>query len=211
MIAPAAPLAQALTTDTLRAVLDSVFTKRAYQWEERPNPLTLLQRWWSALISWLSDMGARHPGSTRVLFWALLTVFILIFAHATWVMIRTMRRSAAPPNPAGPGVVKDVHSSEWYRREADRLARAACFVEAIESEFMALVLDLDARRLLRYHPSKTAFEYVQELRPASPAQDEFRLLARSLYGYAFARLPCGLAEFEAWRGHARVERYASTH
>ena len=37
---------------------------------------------------------------------------------------------------------------------------------------------------------------------------EFRELVRRLYGYAFARRPCGPAEFAAWRALAAPERYA---
>jgi hypothetical protein len=43
---------------------------------------------------------------------------------------------------------------------------------------------------------------------APPGREAFRELVRALYGYAFARWPCGAAEFDRWRQWAAPERYA---
>jgi len=132
--------------DSLRAVLDSVFAGRDYNWVEKPDPLATLWRWFEAVRRWFTQLGDTHP-----LLFRLILIGLLL-----------------------------------------------------------LVLALDAFRLLKFHPGKTPAEYGMEARLAGEAREEFRELVRKLYGYAFARRPCGPADFAAWRAQAAPERYAPT-
>jgi hypothetical protein len=72
----------------------------------------------------------------------------------------------------------------------------------MQADFLALVLALEAADLLRFHPAKTPAEYSRESRLAPSARVEFRELVRTLYGYAFARWPCGPGDFASWRTRA---------
>ena len=197
-------------SDSLRAVLDTVFQAEAYQWVERPHPLAFLGRWWRALLQWLGDLERSQPGLFWALFWVMIAVLVLIFVHAGWVMLRTIRSAAAPPGGEA-GAAAEARGAAWYRGEAERLARAGRFPEAMQADFVALVLELDARRVVRFHPSKTPNEYTYEAGLAGEARDGFRGLVRSLYGYAFARWPCGAEDYAAWRRAAVAERYAAAH
>jgi hypothetical protein len=89
-----------------------------------------------------------------------------------------------------------------------RLAGAGRYPEAMQRDFQALALELDQRGLLRFHPSKTPQEYSAEVKLADTDRAAFRDLVRALYGYAFARRPCGPDDFAAWHARARPERYA---
>ena len=195
--------------DSLRTVLDSVFAAPKYQWSERPAPLALLRRWWGALTQWLDTLQDRHPVGFELLVFALITVLVIALVHAGWLFARTMRRAEGQPSRPSPGTVR--RDQEWYRREADRLALEGRFADAMQADFLALVLALDARALLRFHPSKTPGEYVGDAQLAPESRTEFRELVHRLYGYAFARWPCGAGEFAEWRAHAAPERYASPH
>ncbi len=197
--------------DSLRAVLDSVFAGPEYRWEERLNPFAFLLRWWHRLADWLSRVQDRHPDLFWLLFWALIAVLALILVHASWVMIQTFRAAAAPPAADGTLTAKEIHGPAWYRREALRLAGQGRYPDAMQADFLALVLELDARRVLRFHPSKTPNEYSYESGLGGDAREAFREVVRSLYGYAFARQPCGPAEFAAWRTLTSAERYAAAH
>ncbi|MDX2120158.1 MAG: hypothetical protein SF070_03730 [Gemmatimonadota bacterium] len=197
-------------SDSLRAVLDTVFQAEAYQWVERPHPLAFLGRWWRALLQWLGDLERSQPTLFWALFWVMIAVLLLIFIHAAWVMLRTIR-SAAAPGGGEAGAAAEARGAAWYRGEAERLALAGRFPEAMQADFVALVLELDARRVLRFHPSKTPNEYTYEAGLAGEARDGFRGLVRSLYGYAFARWPCGPDEYAEWRRAAVAERYAAAH
>ena len=196
--------------DSLRAVLDTVFQGSQYRWVERPQPFAFLARWWDALREALAGLEASHPDLFWVLFWGLVGVLLLIFAHAAWVMVRTIRAAAAPPTGTEASGVA-ARGAPWFRGEARRLAAAGRFAEAMQADFVALVLELDARRVVRFHPSKTPNEYTYEAGIGAGEREAFRDLVRSLYGYAFARRPCGAEEYRAWLAAAVPERYAPAH
>ncbi len=193
--------------DSLRAVLDSVFAAPEYRWAERPESYSLLRRWIRMLRQWLFDIQESHPAAFRVLLAGLILLVIAIFVHAAWVFLQTVRAADARlPAEAGAAAVR--RDQLWYRREADRLAALGRYAEAMQYDFLALVLALDASSLVRFHPSKTPGEYSREARLAPAARDEFRALVRTLYAYVFARRPCGPREFAEWRALAAPERYA---
>jgi len=194
-------------SDSLRAVLDTVFAGRDYQWQERADPVSSFQRWVQSLQQWLSELREAHPLAFKWLLIGLLVGVLAIFAHAVWVFVRTIRAASRDGEGLPPGGTMR-RDREWYRREADRLAGLGRYAEAVQADFLALVLALDALRLLKFHPSKTPAEYGMEARLAGQAREEFRELVRGLYGYAFARRPCGPEEFAAWRARAVPERYA---
>jgi hypothetical protein len=193
--------------DSLRATLDSVFSDPAYRWVDVPHPFAFLGRWWNALRVWLEETRQLHPDAFQLLIWALVVVLVAILVHGAWVLVTTVRAAGAPPT-AGDGAAPEVHGADWYRQEAARLARAGRYVEAMQADFLALVLDLDQRRVLRFHPSKTPREYTVEARLPPAALERFRALVRALYRYAFAGEPCGEPEFTGWRELAAVERHA---
>jgi Domain of unknown function (DUF4129) len=198
-------------SDSLRATLDSVFADPAYRWVERPHPLAFLARWWDALTAWLNGLQSLHPDVFFALMAGLIAVLVAIFVHAVWVMALTMRAARAPAEGTRGPVPAAVRGAAWYRSEADRLALDGRYVEAIQADFLALVLELDARQVLRYHPSKTPNEYSYETGLPPEARGPFRDLVGLLYGYAFARRPCGAADFAAWRSQAVAGRYAAAH
>jgi hypothetical protein len=204
------PQADGAGPEALRAVLDTVFQGGEYRWVQRPHPFAFLARWWDALREALAGLEETHPDLFWVLFWALVGVLLLIFAHAAWVMVQTIRAAAAPPAGAtSPAAV--ARGAAWYRAEARRLAAGGAYAEAMQADFVALVLELDARRVVRFHPSKTPNEYTYEAGLGTGEREAFRDLVRALYGYAFARRPCGPDEYRAWLVAAAPERYAPAH
>lgn len=187
--------------DSLRSILDSVFAAPSYQWIERRDFWAPVRRLWVQLTDWLEHLEATSPGTFLILRWALIAVLVAIFVHAAWVVWQMVRGATAPAQPHAP--LPTPRGTSWYREEADRLARAGKYREAIQADFTALILALDARRLLRFHPSKTPGEYVAE-------RSELGAVVRALYAYLFARVPCGSAEFDAWRSLARGVQDAAT-
>lgn len=194
--------------DSLRAVLDSVFAGPAYRWVARPNPLAFLLRWWRELRTWLASLQRDQPVVYWLIFWLLVVVLVAIFVHAVWLMVRTIQASGAASRE-GAGPAAEIRDATWYRKEALRLAATGRYPEAMQADFLGLVLELDQRRLLRFHPSKTPNEYTYEVNLPDAGRVELRRLVRVLYGYAFARLPCGPDDFAAWRAHTSPERYAT--
>jgi hypothetical protein len=195
-------------TDSLRAVLDSVFAGPRYRWVESTDPLAFLGRWLAALRRWLVVLQDTHPALFNALPWILGALLAAIFAHAAWGFIRTVRAGGGAPG-ARTAAPADPRTPAWYRHEADRLAASGRFVEAMQLDFLGLVLELDRRRAVRFHPSKTPIEYATEAELPADRRQEFRELVGVLYSHAFARLPCGPAEFAEWRRRSVAERYAT--
>jgi Domain of unknown function (DUF4129) len=196
--------------DSLRAVLDTVFASPEYRWVERPHPLASLLRGWLRLQEYLDRIQAQYPGLFWVVFWALLVLLVAIFVHGVWVTVQTLRAAVAPPAVAGPAS-PESRGATWYRREALRLASQGRYPQAMQADFLALVLELDQRQLLRFHPSKTPSEYTDEVQLPEPGREAFRDLVGSLYGYAFAGKPCGAEQFDGWRQRTAPEQYAGAH
>ncbi len=199
--------------DSLRAILDTVFAAPAYRWVHRPEPLAALRRAWLAFKDWLFRLSDSNPLVFRIVVDLLLAATVALVLHAAWTFFRGVARTPGGLTPTDGAVTRrDEH---WYRREADRLASSGRYTEAVQADFLALVLALDARHALRFHPSKTPGEYARELarepQIGTEPRDQFRELVRRLYSFAFARSPCGPAEFAEWRAHANVDRYAPAH
>jgi hypothetical protein len=200
-----------LSTDTVRVALDSVFARPEYHWVETPRPLAFLGRWWDLLGHWLERFQSSNPLLFTYFFWGLIAILVLIFVHGGWVMFRTLQAASAG---GGHGVAvarTELRDARFYRREAERQARAGRYAEAIQAAFLALVLDLDTRQLVRFHLSKTPNEYLGEAGLDSTQRERLRRLVADLYRYAFAGQDCGPEDYRIWREQAGGEWRAPAH
>jgi hypothetical protein len=195
--------------DSLRAVLDSVFSSRAYDWTIRPSPSGLLARLWHSLEQWLLHLRTSSPVAFNWFYFGLLVVLALILVHGGWVFYRTIQAARQPYQGGVIALSQEVRDERWYQREAEALARAGRFAEAMQSLFIAQILTMDRRNILRFHPAKTPREYAREARLESDDRREFLALVRSLYRYAFAGEPCGPEDYRGWRLGLMREWHAS--
>lgn len=199
--------APATRADSLREALDSVFAAPAYRWEARSDPLSPLRQAWQAFRAWFERLGSESPTTLRVLTWVLVAALVAVFAHAAWVAVITLRAGKRPARNEA-GAKPELRDAAWFRAEADRLAAAGRYVEAVQADFLRLALELDSRSVIRFHPSRTPNEYVRDASLSDERRRDLRELVRSLYAYAFARVPCDRGAFEAWRSRATAEHYA---
>lgn len=197
--------------DTLRAVIDSVFTARDYRWETREDPFGMLRRLWNALLAFLERLRDQNPEAYRALTWVLVGVLLLIVGHAAWVAVRTVRASSQRTARTLAGPSEAPRDAAWYAAEAERLAQRGEYVAAMQADFLRLVLQLDARRLMAFHPSKTPSEYAREPALGDEGRRALRALVQEMYAYAFARVPLDRERYERWRQAANADRYASAH
>lgn len=201
----------ATRADSLRTVLDSVFASPAYRWEGREDPFGALRRLWLAAGEYLARLREQNPAAFRLLTWALVAVLLAILAHAAWVALRTIRSGSGKPPVGGGATMAAPRDAAWYALESARLAQAGHFVAAMQADFLRLVLELDARHVVAFHPSRTPSEYARNARLSDDGRRAFTALVREMYAYAFARVPCDRAAYDAWRARATVDRYATAH
>jgi hypothetical protein len=182
------PAAAQVPADSLRAVLRAVFAGRAYQWRPR--------RTWSWLVDlfqrigdWLDALHILHPIIYYALLGVMTAVLLAIVAHFSYLVWRSLR----PMLPA-PGVAVStapIRDAAWHLAEARRLSAAGRYAEALGHRFVALVLQLDERRAVRFDPAKTPAEYVREARLDDVGRSELALLVTRLYHHVFGGAPCG--------------------
>lgn len=197
--------------DSLRPLLDSVFRAPEYRWVTRPNLFGPLIEQWQRFMNWLSGLSTAAPALYWLLIIGLVVLLVVIVVHASWVMVQTLKAAGAPGGNDPAAAPAEVRGARWYRRQAERLAAEGRFAQAMQADFVGLVLELDQRGQLRFHPSKTPYEYIAELRGNETARSEFGGMVQSLYGYAFAGLACGPGEFAEWHSLSLSERYAASH
>ncbi len=200
---------QDVAQDTLRAVIDSVFADPVYDWVERPAVLGWLADGWRWLTAALQQFQDANPALFRWFQVALVAVLMLILLHAVWVMVSATRAASGRERPVGNSPPEAPRTTVWYQDRADALATEGRFAEALLAAFQALVLDLDGRGVVRYHPSKTPREYTGEATLTSADRERFGALVGMLYGYVFGHQPCGDPEYRHWLATAS-ERWHAT-
>lgn len=180
---------QSPPADSIRAVLRRVFAAPEYEWEEPRDPFGFLRELYAALLEWLEAFQESHPVA-YLLFVALVTALLLgILAHFGYLVWRSVR----PRLPDEPGVARVVgirRDAAWHLEEARRLVREGHYAEALAHRFSALLLDLEGRRVLVVHPSKTPAEYVGEAQLDDAERSALSGLVGTLYRHLFGGVPC---------------------
>jgi hypothetical protein len=196
-----AQFAQGVPPDSLREALRDVFARPEYQWDERPDPWQWVVNLWSRLLDWFDALEQADPAGFQVLL-AVMTLFLVgLVAHMGYVLWRITRPTARLP-AAGPEASGGVRHEDAraHRARAEELARAGRYAEALAHRFVALVLELERRRAVAFHPSKTPAEYVAEARLDAAGRASLAELVARLYRHLFGGVPCdagGYREFGA--------------
>lgn len=191
-----APL-QSPPADSLRTVLRRIYASHEYEWEAPRDPLGFLRELHAALLDWLEAFQESHPVA-YLIFLAVLTGLLLgILVHFTYLVWRALRpRAVSEPGVAQ--AVRKPRDAAWHQEEAQRLARDGHYAEALAHRFTALILELDARKALVFHPSKTPAEYVGEARLDEDGRSALTGLVGTLYRHLFGGAPCTLDELQTF-------------
>ncbi|MEZ4457771.1 MAG: DUF4129 domain-containing protein [Gemmatimonadales bacterium] len=193
--------------DSLRRVVADVFRGAAYQWQDESSATVTLRRWRRAVVDWFYDLAESHPAAFKAIIYLLVAVLAAIALHAVWLLIRTTRARAVPAGAATARGRAEVRDAGWFAALAARHRAAGRFAAAMQAEFVRLVLELDTRGRLRFHPSRTPQEYLADFPAADPQRGPFAELVRDLYRFAFGGTPCGAAELDDWTARAAAEHY----
>ncbi len=184
--------------DSLRHVIGQVFARPEYQWVERRRVVSWLARQWHNLIEWLNRLSAQHPVGFDIGLALVVVALVALLVHMGYVMWRIVRpaaRTGQTKTPVGARVVADAAAHLAY---AEELARAGRYAEALGHRFLALVLELDRRKALRFHASKTPAEYVGEARLTDRGRASLASLVAQLYRHLFGAVPCDSGEYESF-------------
>ena len=205
------PVQEAAGAERYRAVLDSVFATEPYQWTPPPAIIQLIGDWWQRLGTWLQALRSDNPLLFRAFVFAILGAWLVIFAHAAWLVWRMVRGATHAERAITPVSAGERRDADWYSRAADRAAEDGRLTEALQLAFVALALTLDAGGHLTYHPSKTPAECAREARLSGADRDRLRHLVRSLYATAFGGRAVGIEDYRRWRELGAAPWHAPAH
>lgn len=189
--------------DSLRRVVAEVFTRPEYRWVDQRRVASWITRKWLALMAWLDRMQSQHPIGYDVGLVLLVIALVVLLVHIGYVIWRIVQPSARTGKAAAPVSGRVVMDAAAHREFAEALARAGRYAEALAHRFLAVVLDLDRRKALRFHASKTPAEYVSEARLNDAGRATFAGLVTQLYRHLFGAVPCGVDEYQTFDAAAQ--------
>lgn len=179
-------LLQAVPADSIRRAVREVFTRGEYRWAPQTKPL----HWFQSLWQWFTRFTTAHPDASKIVFVVCLLLLIALLTHLGYTVWRIYRVTVQSPAPVIPGTLVAPLDARAHLERADALARSGRFTEALAHRFAALLLELDRADALKFHPSKTPAEYVQEARVSTEERSALSVLVARLYRHVFGMEPC---------------------
>ena len=200
--------ASAVPADSLRRVVREVFARPEYDWVERRHVLAWLQTQWQHLNDWMGRVSEQHPLSFNLVLGLAVLALLLLLVHIGYVIMRIVRPAARTGAGSGASAVTGglIMDAAAHLARADQLARAGRYPEALAHRFMAVLLELDRRKALRFHASKTPAEYIGEVRLDEGGRASFTTLVTALYRHLFGAVPCDETEYAAFGAAAQELR-----
>lgn len=187
-----------------------MFARPEYVWATGRSPLEWLLVQIGRFLDWLGHTEASHPALFRALLVLLSATLVATLVHMGYVVWRITRPTAQTPGGGtGSGVV--VEDARAHRERAEALALAGRYAEALAHRFVALLLELERRDALRFHPSKTPAEYVAEARLDQAGRASLGQLVARLYRHVFGAAPCDAGTYRAFANDAELlSRHVAT-
>lgn len=179
-----------------------MFAGPEYQWVEQQRLLSWIARQWQHLKDWLDQFSQNHPVGYNILLTLLVVALVVLLVHIGYVMWRIVQpvaRTGTRPS-SNVGVVRNARA---HLQRAEELAALGRYVEALAHRFVAAVLELEERKALRFHVSKTPAEYVAEARLDATGRAALAALVAELYRHLFGAVPCGEAEYHSFGAAAQ--------
>jgi hypothetical protein len=146
-----------------------------------------------------------------IFFWGILLavcVAALVIAWRNWTPNPTAAKALEPTEPtlerllahANPQTVAEL----W--RQAENLAQQGRFLDAVRSLYLAVLAYLHRSNRIRYEPTRTNGEYLDQLRAHGPLQDSFRGLTGIFELKWYGERTCGSEDFASCRQLAEAIR-----
>jgi hypothetical protein len=183
----------------IRDTLTSVFRGPAY---DRSAQRTLAGALWNAFeraARAIVDLFSGSAPLRSVALWAGFALIALIVARFIYVAAQRGRFGARRDSQRADAA--NAAADPWLA--AQHAAAEGRYTEAAHFLYAALLVAIARRERLRLHPSKTAGDYVRELRArSSKAFSPFRGFVRVFEFIVYGRGECDRAQFEQLRSLA---------
>lgn len=187
------PVSETAIRDTMAAVFrQAAFARRQPSWIARKI---------AEFFGWLGDLLGQlgHARTTNpAVFWSVIVIVLAVAAAITarlaWVSYQR-RRQGIDARPERHGAMGGAQGDPWTA--AQQHAARGDFTSAAHSLYLALLNAIARRGLVRLHPSKTAGDYVRELRARSATVfTRFRDFARAYETVVYGTGVCDRERYE---------------
>jgi Domain of unknown function (DUF4129) len=192
---------QQVAADSVRTVLRDVFASGEYRWHTHRDPLRFLKELYWDAVRWLLQLHETHPVAYWAIVGAMTVVLVTLLVHLGYILSRAFR-PREDSRGARVAAATENRDAAWHLRAARRLAAAGQFREAVTHRFVALLLELDERHIVRYDPSKTPAEYVDEAVLDDRRRGALRMLVGALYDHVFGGTACTAQDLDAFHRSA---------
>jgi Domain of unknown function (DUF4129) len=182
--------------DSLRRALAEVFARPEYVWVPHFNPGDWIREQVLRLLDWIGRQQTAHPAAFKVVLALLIAVLVGLLLHMGYIVWRITRPTVHTLARATGATGLRLEDARAHRERADELARAGRYAEALAHRFIALLLELERRHALTFHPSKTPAEYVREARLDESGRASLADLVARLYRHLFGAVPCDDATYQ---------------
>lgn len=193
--APTAKPPPPVTRDGARDLAHRELSKLIYA-KERPSLTTRIVR---AIGRWLRHFFDHLLSATPGRGLGVVVILLVLVVGAI-----VLRRYLGPVRPAAaptvPDLTDEVRTAAQLRRDADELAAAGRYAEAVRDRLRALVRTLEDQDILDYRPGRTADEVAREAAPAVGARaDQLRACARDFDEIWYGGRPAGPDDYDRIR------------
>lgn len=151
----------------------------------------------------MDRLESQHPIGYNVALVFVVIALVALLVHIGYVIWRIVQPAARTAKAVSPISGRAIMDGAAHRELAEGLARSGRYAEALAHRFLAVVLDLDRRKALRFHLSKTPAEYVSEARLSDAGRATLAGLVAQLYRHLFGAVPCGVDEYQTFDARAQ--------
>lgn len=193
---------QSLSPDTVEAALARVLARPEFAERSTPALLQLISDLAAAFRTWIASLlGSWVPEQWYPAFtWLVIALLAGFAVWALYALVSALTGSPRTPETAAPGMRQVSVRGEdaaWWESAARAAAAAGQFRDAAIALYLAAVLRLEERGVLRYHPGKTPGDYRSEVRAHAESRRPFESFIRQFLPVAFGARAPDAASFRA--------------
>jgi hypothetical protein len=190
----------------IEEALARVYARAEFTERRTPALVQFMRDLWNGFREWIASLWEMvlPERSGPIVQWLL---YALVAGAALWALTHLIlslqqsetRDAARAATAAGDARARDV---TWWENAARAAAQDNRFRDAALFLYNAVLLRLEARGELRYHPGKTPGDYRREVRAHARTRTVFEQFIRALLPAAFGARTPDAATFETMRAHA---------
>ena len=190
----------------IEEALTRVYARGEFTAQRTPRLVQFMRDLWNGFRDWVASLWefVLPERGGPVIEWIIWGVVLGAALWALTHLILSLQQSDSSDAARGVANAADARTrnAAWWENAARTAALEARYRDAALFLYNAVLLRLETRGVLHYHPGKTPGDYRREVHAHAPARAPFEQFIRALLPTAFGARTPDAAAFEAVRTHA---------